>query len=266
MNLKATFREGMEYGIFYHETLKIFKQEFLKDYDYYTKREITFIEYLEILRKNYWGIIDDLTEIIDLHSENFQTNSYDITDDKKELRRNLLFELSKYFEFYEILQKVTNKKYEHYFFNHKDRKNADIYFIEENSKMFLEGAMDEMIGIKSEIENKIKEFELISIFVNAKRSSKILNPNKILIKGSLQSIGFIFSELIEKGFIEAPKRNGKDNTSAISRMILDHFEFIDKEEQPKPEDIRKTLFTENKLSIEKQNQFKIPQSKIINTD
>ncbi|MDH6254383.1 hypothetical protein M2347_004110 [Chryseobacterium sp. H1D6B] len=89
---------------------------------------------------------------------------------------------------------------------------------------------------------------------------------KIKIKGSLQSIGYLFSELIEKGFIEAPKRNGKDNTSAISRMILDHFEFIDKEEQPKPEDIRKTLFAENKLSIEKQNQFKIPQSKIINTD
>jgi|GEM_PF-1508938 len=89
---------------------------------------------------------------------------------------------------------------------------------------------------------------------------------KIKIKGSLQSIGYLFSELIEKGFIEAPKRNGKDNTSAISRMILDHFEFIDKEEQPKPEDIRKTLFTENKLSIDKQNQFKIPHSKIINID
>ncbi|MCW1961489.1 MULTISPECIES: hypothetical protein [Chryseobacterium] len=266
MNLKATFRQKMEYDIFYYETLKIFKQHFLKDYDYHTKGEITFIEYLEILKKNYWGIVDDLSEIIDLHSDNFRTDSYDITDDKKELRRNLLFELSKYFEFYEILQKVTNKKYEHYFLNHKDMKNADIYFIEENSKLFLEGAMDEMIGIKAEIENKIKEFELISIFINANKSSKILNPNKILVKGSLQSIGYLFSELIEKGFIEAPKRNGKDNTSAISRMILDHFEFIDKEEQPKPEDIRKTLFTENKLSIEKQNQFKIPQSKIINTD
>ncbi|MDQ0065142.1 hypothetical protein [Chryseobacterium lathyri] len=100
-------------------------------------------------------------------------------------------------------------------------------------------------------------------------SSKPMNisaPQKIKIKGSLQSIGFLFSELIEKGFIEAPKRNGKDNTSAISRMILDHFEFIDKEEQPKPEDIRKTLFTENKLSSDKQNQFKIPHIKIINTD
>ena len=101
-------------------------------------------------------------------------------------------------------------------------------------------------------------------FVEDKNIS--LASQKIKIKGSLQSIGFLFSELIEKGFIEAPKRNGKNNTSAISRMILDHFEFIDKEEQPKTEDIRKTLFTENKLSIEKQSQFKIPQSRIINTD
>lgn len=159
-----------------------------------------------------------------MHSHNFQTNTYEeIVDDKKEFRRNLLFELIKYIEFYEILQKVTNKKYEHYFLNHTDRKNADIYFIEENTKLFLEGAMDKMIGIKSEIENKIKEFELISVQKNSNKPSRLLNPNKIPIKGSLQSIGYLLSELIEKGFIKAPKRNGKDNTSAISRMILDHF-------------------------------------------
>ena len=96
--------------------------------------------------------------------------------------------------------------------------------------------------------------------------SKLIDKNKIQIKGSLQSIGYLFSELIEKGFIVAPKRTGKNNTSAISRIILAHFEFIDKEEQPKPEDIRKTLFTENKLSTDKQSLFKIPESKIINTD
>ena len=89
---------------------------------------------------------------------------------------------------------------------------------------------------------------------------------KIKFHGSLQSFGFLFSELIEKGYIEAPKRNGNNNKSAISRMILEHFEFMSKEEQPKPEDIRKTLFTENKLSADKQNLFKIPESKITNTD
>ncbi|MEY8761734.1 hypothetical protein [Chryseobacterium tongliaoense] len=87
---------------------------------------------------------------------------------------------------------------------------------------------------------------------------------KIKIKGSLQSIGYLFSELIDKGFIEAPKRNGKNNTSAISRMILEHFEFVDKEEQPNAEDVRKTLFTDNKLSLDKQDLFKIPNQKTIN--
>ncbi|CEJ72098.1 hypothetical protein BN1195_04455 [Chryseobacterium oranimense G311] len=116
-------------------------------------------------------------------------------------------------------------------------------------------------GLERKITSKIE-----SQLSNSSNIEKITVPQKIKIKGSLQSIGYLFSELIEKGFIEAPKRNGKDNISAISRMILDHFEFIDKEEQPKPEDIRKTLFTENKLSADKQNQFKIPHSKIINAD
>ena len=93
-----------------------------------------------------------------------------------------------------------------------------------------------------------------------------LEDNKIKIKGSIQSIGYIFSELIDKGHIQPPKRNGKINTSAISRLILRHFEFVDREVQPNPEDIRKTLFSENKLSADKQALFKIPQNKIINTD
>ena len=53
-------------------------------------------------------------------------------------------------------------------------------------------------------------------------------------------------------------------------MILEHFEFINREfEQKKPptaESIRKTLFTNNSLSADKQKLFKIPESNIINTD
>lgn len=114
--------------------------------------------------------------------------------------------------------------------------------------------------------SKLQNQDIVTKEILVKERDSLSTTQKIKLKGSLQSIGFLFSQLIEKGFIEAPKRNGKDNTSAISRMILDHFEFIDKEEQPKPEDIRKTLFSENKLSADKQNQFRIPQSKIINTD
>lgn len=158
-----------------------------------------------------------------------------------------------------------------YFFDLKyfDSDNIDMHF-KHMSKIFDRDREKllrrQTMGYKGDgLEKKITS-EIESQLSNSSDIEKISVPQKIKIKGSLQSIGYLFSELIEKGFIEAPKRNGKDNTSAISRMILDHFEFIDKEEQPKPEDIRKTLFTENKLSTEKQNQFKIPQSKIINTD
>ncbi|QBA21480.1 hypothetical protein EU348_09840 [Chryseobacterium indologenes] len=145
--------------------------------------------------------------------------------------------------------------------------NNNTHQLDFDSKKFT----NSKFAIKKILELLDKKSQLITSKIKFKKvlveDKEIFSTSqKIKIKGSLQSIGYLFSELIEKGFIEAPKRNGKDNTSAISRMILDHFEFIDKEEQPKPEDIRKTLFTENKLSLEKQNQFKIPQSKIINTD
>jgi len=158
-----------------------------------------------------------------------------------------------------------------YFFDLKyfDSDNIDMHFkhmnriFDRNREKLLQHHTTDYKG--DSLEKKITS-EISSDLSKSINAEEIVVPQKIKIKGSLQSIGFLFSELIEKGFIETPKRNGKNNTSAISRMILDHFEFIDKEEQPKPEDIRKTLFTENKLSIEKQNQFKIPQSKIINTD
>jgi hypothetical protein len=158
-----------------------------------------------------------------------------------------------------------------YFFDLKyfDSDNIDMHF--KHMNRIFDRDREKLLrhhttGYKGDGLEKRITSEIESQSSKSTNNDKIADPQKIKIKGSLQSIGFLFSELIEKGFIEAPKRNGKDNTSAISRMILDHFEFIDKEEQPKPEDIRKTLFTENKLSIEKQNQFRIPQSKIINTD
>ena len=157
-----------------------------------------------------------------------------------------------------------------YFFDLKyfDSDNIDMHF--KHMHKILDRDRDKLLrrlttGYEGDGLEKRIASEIESQLSNSSNIEKITIPQKIKIKGSLQSIGFLFSELIEKGFIEAPKRNGKDNTSAISRMLLDHFEFIDKEEQPKPEDIRKTLFTENKLSIGQQNQFKIPQSIIINT-
>lgn len=132
-----------------------------------------------------------------------------------------------------------------YFFDLKyfDSDNIDMHFKHMN-KIF-DRDMENLFrhhtpGYKGDGLEKRITSEIESQLSNPPNIEKITVPEKIKIKGSLQSIGYLFSELIEKGFIEAPKRNGKDNT--------------------------KTLFTENKLSVEKQNQFKIPQSKIINTD
>lgn len=157
-------------------------------------------------------------------------------------------------------------------FSEDDIKRIDVKIFTELNKPlyrvleFRQISRDGLIFNKKSIGYEVYlEFKR-KILNKQKTQTKLSNSQKIKIKGSLQSIGFLFSELIDKGFIEAPKRNGKNNTSAISRMILDHFEFIDREEQPKSEDIRKTLFTENKLSVDKQTLFKIPERNIINTD
>lgn len=155
--------------------------------------------------------------------------------------------------------------------NLRTRKNSGI--IDDKRHKYLkvffsfDNFSEKLIFDDSKYRNfKYSVSKIFDYLIKNTPKQEIFHPYKIKLKGSLQSIGFIFSELIDKGYIEAPKRNGNNNTSAISRMILEHFEFIDKEEQPKPEDIRKTLFIENKLSADKQTLFKIPESKIINTD
>ena len=245
---------------------------------YFTEDEI--ITYLQNSFKNFkkkyiYATISDYFE----KNEDFKF----LADRIKEIDYNILGN-NIYEDFYSFRSKDkfhsygTYKNHLVYYYN-KTLYFFDLkYFDSDNIYMHFKH-MKKVIDIESKnllqrLTNVYKEDGLekkiiLEIDPQSSKSTSIeknTSLQKIKIKGSLQSIGFLFSELIEKGFIEAPKRNGKNNTSAISRMILDHFEFIDKEEQPKTEDIRKTLFTENKLSTEKQNQFKIPQSRIINTD
>ncbi|WP_223560209.1 hypothetical protein [Chryseobacterium lathyri] len=82
--------------------------------------------------------------------------------------------------------------------------------------------------------------------------------SKIKITGSLQALGYIFTELFEKGYIEPQRKNGKVNIQGTAKMILDHFEFIREEVQPSLESVRQSLFTQNKFSNDKQDLFKIP--------
>ncbi|SDE48477.1 hypothetical protein [Riemerella columbipharyngis] len=88
-------------------------------------------------------------------------------------------------------------------------------------------------------------------------------PEKITINGSLQLIGHIFTELIEKGYIEPKRKNGKANASATAEMLLNHFNFTYNTNgtQPTKEYLKKTLFEQNKLSADKTDLIKIPHLK-----
>ncbi|MCO7316865.1 hypothetical protein PG592_06065 [Riemerella anatipestifer] len=91
---------------------------------------------------------------------------------------------------------------------------------------------------------------------------------KIKVKGSLQSIGYIFSELIDKGWIIPPKRNGKINKTAVARLILEHFELIDRKKPITEEYVRRTISTkkiDSGFNKDKMDRFKIPSEKSINS-
>lgn len=86
---------------------------------------------------------------------------------------------------------------------------------------------------------------------------------KITINGSIQLIGYIFTELIEKGYIEPKRKSGKTNASATAEMLLNHFNFTYNANgtQPSKEYLKKALFEQNQLSSDKSTLIKIPHLK-----
>ncbi|MDY3505100.1 hypothetical protein [Riemerella anatipestifer] len=86
---------------------------------------------------------------------------------------------------------------------------------------------------------------------------------KIIINGSIQLIGYIFTELIEKGYIEPKRKSGKTNASATAEMLLNHFNFTYNANgtQPSKEYLKKALFEQNQLSSDKATLIKIPRLK-----
>ncbi|MBT0553495.1 hypothetical protein [Riemerella anatipestifer] len=86
---------------------------------------------------------------------------------------------------------------------------------------------------------------------------------KITINGSIQLIGYIFTELIEKGYIEPKRKSGKTNASATAEMLLNHFNFTYNAngEQPSKEYLKKALSEQNQLSPDKATLIKIPHLK-----
>ncbi|AZA84957.1 hypothetical protein C1637_22010 [Chryseobacterium lactis] len=104
-------------------------------------------------------------------------------------------------------------------------------------------------GAKADVEKNAEE-----------QPPQISYVPKIKVNGSLQALGYILTELMDKGYIEPQRKNGSLNVQGTAKMILDHFEFTKEEFQPPLESVRQCLFTQNKFSNDKQNLFKIPSS------
>lgn len=175
-----------------------------------------------------------------------------------------------------------------------DRKNLYRIAIEnvtliENYEFSLIDTETRLFGINiiTEIENKIynsemQEFDFILIkkylytfnkilnFLDTKPLEKQTNSNvgktteKININGNTQLLGHIFIQLIEGGFIEPIKTgNGEINKMATARMLLEHFNFTEKEHQPTVEYLKKAIF-ENQFSAGKTEYLKISPLKNFN--
>lgn len=89
------------------------------------------------------------------------------------------------------------------------------------------------------------------------------NIDKIQINGNYQLLAFLFRELIEKGYINAPTHNGKPSHKRTAEMLLRHFEFTNKEEQPTIDNLTNYI-KNNTYSMQKQSLFKIPSIKKAN--
>ncbi|MCO7332657.1 hypothetical protein NHN08_09105 [Riemerella anatipestifer] len=144
-------------------------------------------------------------------------------------------------------------------------------------------------------EKLLFPFEFFNLYVLRNLINKVINPDKVFsgkllkydredqpttqegskgyekikVKGSLQSIGYIFSELIDKGWIIPPKRNGKINKTAVARLILEHFELIDRKKPITTEEYtRRTISakkTDSGFNKDKMDRFRIPSEKSINS-
>lgn len=123
------------------------------------------------------------------------------------------------------------------------------------------------VGIKDYDKRKIG----YKVFLNIKKQLldfKIVdekNPSKINTKiTNVQAIGYLFSELINKGLIEPKYKNVRRSPLNTARMILEHFHFSDLDKQPSEEVMRKALFDDNSLSKDKTQYFKLPFLKQMN--
>jgi hypothetical protein len=129
---------------------------------------------------------------------------------------------------------------------------------------FIDQKLKALKAFELSIYHKVKSQAKLQLKRNG-NDNNIIEPvshlPKIKVNGSLQAWGYILTELMDKGYIEPQRKNGKLNVQGTAKMILDHFEFTKEELQPSLESVRQSLFMQNKFSSDKQELFRIPSLK-----
>lgn len=116
--------------------------------------------------------------------------------------------------------------------------------------------------ICGELEGRIFDYHHL---LKTNDRQEVRDSVKITLNGNIQLWGFIFNELISKGYISAPKYNGKASYAKFARQILENFEFTSHPMQKQPtENYLTKALKENKYSLNKQELFKIPDIKNAN--
>jgi len=131
----------------------------------------------------------------------------------------------------------------------REHENNQQDIIEDDS------VLDEYIEIAKAVINYCKQLLKIYKEMDLEKELKALPTNKIKWLASPSILGYVFIELINKGFVEMPLRNGEINYSEFARQLLGAFEF--QTTQNTMENACNP--SKNKLSTTKRSKFKIPQ-------
>lgn len=234
-------------------TLEMFKNIYREMYENSSKT-IGYIEFLKQNQKLYNDFSDDLFEL-----------SLDSRANEVKIIQMIQNQIEPEIFYYWMIIKGRLKK---------DTELKDVKSLD--SEPFLNDFVKSNIKfISAELARdtaEIADFLLDEIFVydqinnaNSNIKSPDQETDKIAINGNVQLWGFLFNELINKGYITAPKHNGKVSYAKFARQLLQHFEFSSQpnEKQPSENYLTKAL-KENKYSNNKQEVFKIPNIKIAN--
>ena len=132
----------------------------------------------------------------------------------------------------------------------KENEQSDamygIEFLAIDSKKYIESELKfQYSTLKFEDENSERKFE------------------KIQWKGSPSLFGYLFTELIDKGFIEPKLHNGEMSYSGTAKLFLDHFDIYNKKGNLTTlENLKKEMnpaIYKNTYSETKRAKFKIPK-------